>query len=86
MNESGEDVIVAPKFSSTLRSIVRHVSRVAKPKEALLAILEALERFEEDGVAFGHLVDPLADIVSRLGQENSARLKIHWLKALRSSD
>ena len=73
MNDEGEDLIVAPKFSAALRSIVRHLSRVSRPKESLLAILEALEKFEEDGVAYGHLVDSLGPVLTSLSQESGGR-------------
>ena len=57
---------MAPKFSSTLRSIIRHVCQVASPKEAMLAIVGGFEIYKDDGNAYSHLIDPLAHVLSKM--------------------
>lgn len=73
LNGEGEEILVAPKFSSTLRSILRHLCKVASPKEALLAIVGGLEIYNEDGVAYSHLIDPLSHVLSRMNEDNQTR-------------
>lgn len=80
--DDGSEILQPPKLSSTLRSIIRHLCEVASAKEALLAIMGGLDAFKEDGVAFSHLVDPLARVLIRLNSGNANRRKKTFVLAL----